>query len=282
MKRNILFVEDDKVDQAAIQRSVVRDKFPHDYQIVGSLKEAKSAMAKTKFDLAIVDFHLPDGTCFDFFHFLDGIPFVIVTGAGSEEIAVEAMKCGASDYLVKDPDRKYLALLQSVVDSTIKANETDQTVRMLLSAMSSISDSVYITDKYGVIIYANEAFSKVYGYKTEEIIGQPASCLLGNGKPSGSDDIFHKKKNGTTFPALISESPVNDAQGNKVRTVVVVHDMTERKKLETALEEAIEKYSLLLDQIENKNFELEKGKKELEMNIEKFRAAYDGLIAAPK
>src|SRR5690242_2085854 len=107
--KKILFVEDDQVDRLAIQRSFQDNGFPHAYEIATSIAEAKEKLAANKFDAAVVDLDLGDGTCFDIFDFIEDMPFIVVTGAASVDLAVEAMKCGASDYLLKDPDRAYLA-----------------------------------------------------------------------------------------------------------------------------------------------------------------------------
>jgi len=286
MKKKILFVEDDPVDQAAIKRYLEQGKFPHEYDIANSVKEATRRLGLQKYDVVVVDFNLGDGTCFDVFNALEETPFIIVTGGGSEDIAVEAMKCGASDYLVKDMDRGYLTLLPSVINSSIETRETEQTLKMLLAAMGSIPDSVYITDSNANIVYVNSAFTKTYGYGKSEIIGQAGGILAGEKSKereaeSGEEDVTHKRKDGTTFPALLSKSAIKNSRGVETNRITVVHDMSERKKLELALEEAIEKYSLLLDQIENKNFQLEKTKRELEKNIQNFKAAYEKLAAAP-
>jgi len=286
MKKKILFVEDDNVDQAAIKRVLEKEKFPHDYVIANSIKEAKQRLAREKYDVAVVDFNLGDGTCFDVFNSLDETPFIIVTGGGSEDIAVEAMKCGASDYFVKDQERRYLTLLPSVIESVIETHETEQTLKILLAAMGSIPDSVYITDANANIIYVNRAFTETYGYEQDEMIGRSSGILSNEKSPesgtqSGDDDAIHKRKNGTTFPVLLSKSAIKNSKGADVNTITVVHNMTERKKLELALEEAIGKYSLLLDQIENKNSQLEKTKRELVQNIKNFKAAYEKLISTP-
>src|SRR4051812_2415038 len=120
MKTKVLFVEDDKVDQAAIARTARQENWPYDYAIAGSVVAAKKRLDSEKFDIVISDFMLGDGTAFDIFNSVSDAPFVVVTGGGNEEIAVEAIKAGASDYIVKETERRYLALLPGVIESTIK------------------------------------------------------------------------------------------------------------------------------------------------------------------
>lgn len=75
---------------------------------VGTVSEAKTVCAEKSFDCFVVDYHLPDAHGIEFIKFLThdaqtlhGAAIVMVTGQGSEEIAVEALKLGADDYITK-------------------------------------------------------------------------------------------------------------------------------------------------------------------------------------
>ena len=256
MKRKILFVEDDQLDRTAIDRFLVEVKFPHGYDFATSVMDAKEQLTFQKYDAVVVDFDLGDGTCFEIFNSLDDTPFIVVTGGGSEDIAVEAIKCGASDYLVKDVEKRYLTLLPSVINSTIKTYQTEQTLNMLIAAMGSIPDGVYVTDVNANIIYVNQAFLTAYGYTEEAILGRSGKLLWDNNAHDNGGllaaDVYHKKKDGTVFPILLSRSAIKNSKGDKVHLINVVHDITDRKKMEQALADAIGKYSQLLERAEAK------------------------------
>jgi PAS domain S-box-containing protein len=119
-RERILMVEDDRVDQMAFERFAGYAKFPYDYILTGSIEEAKRALELENFDAAVVDFMLGDGTAFDLFDHIQDTPVVIVTGTGDEEIAVKAMKAGASDYIIKDPENYYLKALSATIENAIK------------------------------------------------------------------------------------------------------------------------------------------------------------------
>ena len=126
----LLLVEDDNVDHAAFARFVRDEGLPYDYARVPSISEVKEILQTQTFDVALVDFMLADGTAFDLFDIVpDNIPIVIVTGRGDEEVAVRAMKAGASDYLIKDPDSHYLKTLHSTVENAIKAKRAEEALR---------------------------------------------------------------------------------------------------------------------------------------------------------
>jgi two-component system sensor histidine kinase/response regulator len=119
-KGRILVVEDDKIDQMAFERLAKAEKLPYDYIFVGSVKEAKEVLEKEKFDAVLLDYMLGDGTAFDLFDKVKGSPFIVITGTGDEEIAVKAMKSGASDYLIKDVGGYYLKTFPVTVENAIK------------------------------------------------------------------------------------------------------------------------------------------------------------------
>jgi len=98
----LLLVEDDQVDQMAFDRLVKTERLDYAYTTAGSKAEACMAVARNTFDIVIADYILGDGTVFDLFDHFKGLPVIVITGAGNEEVAVEAMKKGAYDYLIKD------------------------------------------------------------------------------------------------------------------------------------------------------------------------------------
>ncbi|MBA7554021.1 hypothetical protein ES705_46632 [subsurface metagenome] len=99
----LLYIEDDEVDRKAFERFVAREKLPYDYVPVGSVSEGKSAFKCDTFDVVVADYLLGDGTALDLLETIQAdVPFIVLTGKGDEQIAVQAMKAGASDYLIKD------------------------------------------------------------------------------------------------------------------------------------------------------------------------------------
>lgn len=128
-KIRVLLVEDDKIDQMAFERLVKREELPYDYVIVGSVSEARHALAAARYDAALVDYLLGDGTAFDLFDEVEDAPIVVITGSGDEEIAVQAMKAGAYDYLIKDPLGNYLKTLPVTVETAIRHKRAEEALR---------------------------------------------------------------------------------------------------------------------------------------------------------
>ena len=127
--------------------------------------EGLAAFDEALHDLVIVDYQLPDYNGLQVLEMLmtRGVttPVIIATGAGSEEIAVRAMKLGAADYINKEASGKFFHLLPSLVEKTMRQHELQkQTQRAqtelreseerLRSILASIDDAVLVTDKSGL------------------------------------------------------------------------------------------------------------------------------------
>ena len=121
----LLLIEDDKVDQMAFERFVRSENLPYDYTIAGSVAETREVIKSIRFDVIIADYMLGDGTSFELFDQFEGVPVIVTTGSGNEDVAVEAMKLGACDYLIKDPEGNYLKTLPTTVELALKRKQTE-------------------------------------------------------------------------------------------------------------------------------------------------------------
>jgi PAS domain S-box-containing protein len=246
MKAKILFIEDDKIDQKAFKRLVEKQQLPYEYVLVESVKDAKKHLKTDNFDIVLMDYMLTDGTAFDIFDSLVEMPFVMLTGSGDEEVAVKAMKSGALDYLIKDPERNYLKVLPVVIENALKHHKDEKMFKMLSHAVMDIKDSVYFTDMEDIIIYVNDAFCRTYGYREEEIVGKNASILWNKETENEyrlsifpkalrgglKGEFLHRKQDGSLFPVLLSRAVIKDERKNDIALAGIVRDITERKMIE--------------------------------------------------
>ena len=125
MSTRVLVVDDDPEVTRLIGQVLRNATPPFDVEAVGSGAAGLDKLATEPFDAVLLDYRLPD---------IDGVacllrirqtyadlPVVLFTGSGSEEIAVEVMKLGASDYLVKHG--KYLARVPTVLREALGRRE---------------------------------------------------------------------------------------------------------------------------------------------------------------
>ncbi len=108
----LLLVEDDELDRIAVRRALRQTDLVFELDEVDSVAAAHRALAAGRYSCVILDYQLPDGDAADLLHASASgrdaaerairPPVIILTGYGSESVAVELMKAGASDYLPKD------------------------------------------------------------------------------------------------------------------------------------------------------------------------------------
>jgi len=102
----ILVVDDDEIDREAVRRALVGHAGIGPMFQASGIAEAEAALTTTEIDCVILDYLLPEGACSTFLPRLKerarGAAFIVLTGQGDEQVAVELMKGGVADYLSKD------------------------------------------------------------------------------------------------------------------------------------------------------------------------------------
>ncbi len=111
----ILVVEDDEGDRQAIRRWCIERDLPFVIEEAVCIRDAQVLAKAKEFDVVLLDNQLTDGSGLSVLPFFVAreVPVVFVTGNGSELIAVNALRDGASDYVIKDSNRVYLNFLES-------------------------------------------------------------------------------------------------------------------------------------------------------------------------
>jgi len=122
----ILLVEDNEHDWLAFRRAFQKGQVPSEISRCVRAEEALRRLDTdaSSFDLVVTDYKLPGMTGLELCQALlerEGpLPLVLLTGAGTEHLAVEALKAGVDDYLIKDPDQGYLELLPLVLSEVVR------------------------------------------------------------------------------------------------------------------------------------------------------------------
>jgi CheY-like chemotaxis protein len=125
LKMRILYVEDNPDDQLILERSL-KQKMPIDYDLIAvdTATKGLNKIKKETFDLLLLDYRLPDMTGIELIQELKKkqvkTPIILLTSKGSENIAVEAMKLGIRDYIVKE-DIGSQRLVDSVKETLLKS-----------------------------------------------------------------------------------------------------------------------------------------------------------------
>ncbi len=120
-RTRLLLVEDSAMHVSLIREALAVPDLRIDLTVASTLAEARARVAEKRPDLAIVDLLLPDGSGIEFLpaeREKATFPIVIMTSHGNEQKAVEAMKAGALDYLVKSAET--LTVLPHVIMRTLR------------------------------------------------------------------------------------------------------------------------------------------------------------------
>ena len=123
----------------------------------------------------------------------------------------------------------------------------------LYTAIEQSGETVFITDRYGTILFVNDAFTQVSGYARHEAIGRKPS-ILKSGRHTGdfyhdlwetlksghvwTGEFINRKKDGTVFYEKATISPVRDTTGEILNYVAVKRDVTKERELEEQLRNA--------------------------------------------
>jgi diguanylate cyclase (GGDEF)-like protein/PAS domain S-box-containing protein len=117
----ILYMEDNPGLAVLLQKNLQRRGFLVDTAANG--EEGLKMVETTRYDVLIVDYNMPFFSGLDVIRTLASkgmpVPVIMVTGEGNEIVAAEALKLGASDYIVKDVEMRYLSLIPAVVDQVL-------------------------------------------------------------------------------------------------------------------------------------------------------------------
>ena len=139
----MLVVEDNPHDLTAFRRAFSKNhvecEIVHDVRGEEALKRLET---DSDFDLGVIDYGLPGisglSLCLEILKRNAPFPLVLLTGMGSEQLAVEALKAGVQDYLVKDPNLGYLELLPVVLPEVVRRHQDRVTHNRLNEQMQTM------------------------------------------------------------------------------------------------------------------------------------------------
>jgi PAS domain S-box-containing protein len=224
------------------------------------------------FDAAVVDYSLEGISglelCRNLLEEEPSLPLVLAAEMGSEQLVAEALRAGVHHYIIKDPEQGYLELLpMSVINvvtrydkcqrylqaEALKQNR-DRAVNVFLE---SIPDTVGLIDIDGNILMINKAGAESLGRSIDEIIGKNVDEII-------SGEAYELRKSKWTEAAQTAKTlylederdgkyfetwffPVSDLRGNVEAVAFFAHDITDRKKTETALRQSEEKFRLAME-----------------------------------
>src|SRR5215203_5114462 len=147
---NILVVDDDDVDRMAVRRALKATGLDATITEVDNADAALAKLAKLHFDCTLLDYRMPGSDGLDVVRLAREkgmhVPFIMLTGFGDEQTAVELMKAGAADYIPKSsltPERLALSLrgVLRVHQAEIDSNRADIELRRYAQQLRSVAEA---------------------------------------------------------------------------------------------------------------------------------------------
>jgi phosphoserine phosphatase RsbU/P len=279
----ILHLEDDPMDAELVLMALSAEGLDCEVQVVSRREEFDAALQRDGIDLILADFALP---AFDGMSALSmvrqkcpDLPFVFVSGKLGEEAAIESLKSGATDYVLKNRLSRLVPAVQRALTEAKERAKQRQTEKELERAyaeiekraedyrnlFNSIRDVIVVTDDDRTILHVNQpALQEVFGYDPEEVVEQSSSILYADQEDfrlTGKEifdapepvkgkflELNFRRKNGEIFIGELYAMKRLDRYGVANGNISIFRDISERKKAEAALRESeLRRYQLQIE-----------------------------------
>ncbi len=270
----ILILEDNPTDAELIEYELRKGGIVFPSKRVETRDDFISQIEEFTPQIILADYKLPAFTGMEDFSIIKEkgleVPFIIVSGTLGEDLAVEALKNGVTDYVLKsNPNRLAPAVNRALAETKILTahkqalealKESEKKYRKLHETIRDAFVSVAMT---GTIIDFNSFFQTMVGFTEEELRRLTYRDLTPEKRHAfeekivqeqilvrGHSEVYEKeyrRKDGTIFPIELRTFLLLDDAGPPIGMWAIIRDITERKQAEEALREREEKYRALIE-----------------------------------
>lgn len=264
---HILLIEDDPAHAELIQRAFEDRGDGAHLTVAHNLEEANKQIKQFKPTLIIADWRLPDGdstTLLNEHTHMTAPPIIIMTSYGSERNAVDAIKAGALDYIVKSSES--MTDMPHIAERAIQQWKILQEQKQMQEALAerefqfrllaeNSSDIISRHDTSGTFLYASPACRHILGYEPEELIGTSFLTYIHPDDASQLEELLSSssridptlgipyrasRKNGDYIWLETTARVIYDDENGVVEIQASSRDITERKESQVALQQAHE------------------------------------------
>jgi len=251
---HILLVEDSEIDAELLLAELRFKDYKPVYRRVQTAEEMRAAIEQHEWDVVISDYCLPQFSGPDALKLVQeskiDVPFIMVSGAYGEEVAVQIMKAGADDFIVKNNLSRLAPAIEREMEAAQLRHEkarVETAMRHLAAIVEFSEDAIYSKNLDSIIVSWNPAAERIFGYRAEEIIGRSIAVLfplnqrdalldimagIRRGELIGFNETYRKRKDGQIIPLSMMISPIKDANGRVVGASSIARDITSQKKAE--------------------------------------------------
>jgi PAS domain S-box-containing protein len=252
---NILHLEDDNDDAELVEETLRGAGLQCEISCVQDRAGFLAALQGRPWDLILADYRLP---AFDGLAALqilmesaEETPFIFVTGAMGEHLAVDTLKRGAMDYVLKSHLSNLPLAVERALEEALKRKRrkrAEEGAQASLAAIVESSDDAILAETMeGTITAWNKAAERLYGYRKEEALGKPITILvppdrtaefahimemIGEGRGVDRLETVRLRSDGTGVDVSVTISPIKDREGKLIGASSIARDVTERKRRE--------------------------------------------------
>ena len=216
-------------------------------EYVTSAEDALDYLESEPAHVVVSDYEMPgmDGLeLLDEVQDTSDVPFILYTGKGSEDLAVQALRNGAEDYVRKGNPQAFDVLSRRVENAGMK-KKVEEELSVFKEGAENAGHAIQITDSDGNILYVNPAFEDQTGYDEDELLGEDPSILTsGEHDEDFYDDMWDAIESGEVWEGeLLNEgkdgdrywvdqtiSPITDDSGNIEYVIGITMDVTDKKE----------------------------------------------------
>jgi two-component system, cell cycle sensor histidine kinase and response regulator CckA len=266
---SILLLEDDPLDAELSLRKLESSGLSFSMKNVGSAEDFKLEVSARNYDVILGDYRLPNWTGLEAVRWLrasgNSTPFILVTGTLGDELAVECIKEGANDYVLKDKmERLPFVLLHAVEQARLRVerDEKERELRQSEQQFASIVDGapygIFRGDESGQILMANPAMIRLLGYESEDevlrlnlekdvyinpkerhdILKRLDEKEVEGKKLFPRPEVKWRHKNGSTIIVRLDGKRLQAEPGGPAVYEAFVQDITEQRLLEHQFQQA--------------------------------------------
>jgi PAS domain S-box-containing protein len=260
-KLKLLILEDVLEDLELVLYELRQAKIQFNHLHVENEEEFKKGLIVFKPDLILSDYKLPQFTGLEALLITKEIspltPFIIVTGSMNEETAVDCMKAGAWDYVIKEHLGRLAGAVSQALEKKVLIDKKIEAEEYLISSEERLKilfdyapDAYYLHDPKGNFVDVNIATQKLLGYDKNELIGngffklnllspdqisKAVKLLTKNsiGQSIGPDEFVLNRKDKSKVTVEIIAHPIKI--NGKTLVLGIAHDITERKRAENSI-----------------------------------------------
>jgi len=268
----VLFFEDDAEDIELSVRALKAAEFEVAWDMAVSLEEFRRRVRSSSYDVILSDYWMPGATGMDCLEELKAastnIPFILVSGSLGDEKAVECLKDGVTDYVLKDRlARLPVAIRRALEEQRMQAEraKAEEALRRSEASYRSLIQSapcgiLRLSARDGRLLEGNAALSQMLGYDSSADLlnGSAAGGIaldpellhrLTNG--GGQDrrvtecEIEWKRKDGTPLIIGLRGRLLRDESGNPTCLEMIAENITERRRAQERICQLNRLYSVL-------------------------------------